>query len=119
MAAGLPVVAVDDLAIADAVADGVNGLLVPPSALALADAADRVLVDGPMRAAMGVASRERAEDLSIDRQAERLVAVYEGLLESLPSPRRVGQRRRTMGKRVVRQVAVLRRKGGRLVRRYL
>jgi 1,2-diacylglycerol 3-alpha-glucosyltransferase len=111
MAAGLPVISVDDLAIADAVANGVNGLLVPQSALALAD-------DG-LRASMSAASVRRAEDLSIERQAQRLVDVYEGLLAASPAPRRVGDRRRAVRQRVMRQVVSLRRKGGRLVRRYL
>lgn len=119
MAAGLPVVAVQDLAIGDAVKDGVNGLLVPVAAKPLAEAADRLLGDDAMRLRMGAASRERAEDLSIENQARRLAEVYEKLLETHPSPRRAGDTRRTVRRRVVRQVAVLRRKGGRLVRRYL
>lgn len=119
MAAGLPAIAVEDLAIADAVETGVNGLLVPGSALALADAVDRLLADDALRASMGAASRRRAENLSIENQAARLAAVYEGLLETHASPRRVGDRRRAVRKRVLRQVAVLRRRGGRVVRRYL
>lgn len=119
MAAGLPVVAVDDLAIADAVADGVNGFLVPDDPQALAAAVDRLLGDPALRSAMSAASLERAEDLCIDRQAERLVAIYEHLLAAHPSPRRGGLQTTAVGKRVVRQIGSLRRRGNRLVRRYL
>jgi 1,2-diacylglycerol 3-alpha-glucosyltransferase len=119
MAASLPVIAVEDLAIADAVETELNGLLVPASAAALASAADRLLADDALRTRMGIASRAKAEELSIDNQAALLAAVYEGLLETHPSPRRVGDRRRAVRRRVLRQVAVMRRRGDRLVRRYL
>lgn len=119
MAAGLPVVAVDDLAIADAVTEGVNGFLVPERPEALADAVDRLLCDPSMQRAMAAASLERAHDLSIDRQAEKLVGVYEAQVATKPRPRRTGDRRRRMTRRVLRQLTVLRRGGNRLVRRYL
>jgi 1,2-diacylglycerol 3-alpha-glucosyltransferase len=119
MASGLPVVSVDDLAIADAVADGVNGFLTDGSPSALAAAADRVLGDPELREAMSVASVSRAWEISIDRQAERLAAIYSGLVETKPSPRRVGDRRRRARKRVLRQLVALRRRGGRIVRRYM
>lgn len=119
MAAGLPVVAVDDLAIADAVTDGVNGFLVPEDPQAMARAVDKLLGDSSLRSAMSAASLARAEDLSIDGQAGRLVAIYEGLLASHPSPRRGGLQTTAVGKRVMRQIGSLRRRGNRLVRRYL
>jgi 1,2-diacylglycerol 3-alpha-glucosyltransferase len=119
MASGLPVVAVDDLAIADAVADGVNGYLVPDDPQALAAAVDKLLGDPVLRSAMSAASLARAEDLSIDTQATRLVAIYEDLLSKHPSPRRGGIETTAVGKRVIRQMGSLRRRGNRLVRRYL
>lgn len=119
MAAGLPVVAVDDLAIADAVANGVNGYLVPDDPQALAAAADRVLGDRALRSAMSAASLARAGDLCIDTQASRLVAIYEDLMAKHPRPRRGGLQTTAVGKRVVRQIGSLRRRGNRLVRRYL
>jgi 1,2-diacylglycerol 3-alpha-glucosyltransferase len=117
MAAGLPVVAVDDLAIADAVTDGVNGFLVPGDATSLAQAADRVLADDELRCRMADESRRRADDLCIDNQARRLVEIYEKALAAKPEPRRVGERRRAVTKRVRRQLETLRTRGGRLVRR--
>lgn len=119
MASGLPVVAVRDLATADAVADGVNGLLVEGTPAAMAAAADRVLGDVGSREAMSRASVERAWDISIDRQAERLAAIYHDLIKVKPSPRRVGDRRRAVRRRVTRRLIRLRRRGGRFVRRYL
>ena len=88
MASGLPVVAVQDLAVGDAVTDGVNGFLTPELAIELAAAADRVLSDPELRASMGEASRVRAEALSIDLMAERLSDLYAELVVEQPSPRR-------------------------------
>jgi 1,2-diacylglycerol 3-alpha-glucosyltransferase len=119
MATGLPVIAVNDLAIADAVTDGENGFLVPDDPQALAGAVDRLLGDPSLRSAMSAASLARADDLCIDHQAGRLVAIYEDLLASRPSPRRGGIRTTLVGKRVMRQIGSLRRRGNRLVRRYL
>lgn len=88
MASGLPVVAVQDLAVGDAVTDGVNGFLTPELPVELAAAADRVLSDPDLRASMGAASRERAQALSIDLMAERLSGLYAELVAEQPSPRR-------------------------------
>jgi 1,2-diacylglycerol 3-alpha-glucosyltransferase len=119
MAAGLPVIAIQDLAIADAVSDGVNGFLTPEEPQALAAAVDKLLADPALRSRMSAASLERAEALSIEHQAAQLTAVYEKLLADHPSPRRGGLRRSAVGARVMRQIGTLRRRGSRLVRRYL
>jgi 1,2-diacylglycerol 3-alpha-glucosyltransferase len=116
MASGLPVVAVQDLAIGDAVADGVNGFLTPERPQALADAADRLLTDPSLRAIMGAESRRRAEALSIDRMTERLVGLYEELVAAKPSPKR---RQTPSVRRVTRQITRLRHRGSALMRRYL
>jgi glycosyltransferase involved in cell wall biosynthesis len=117
MASGLPVVAVEDLAVGDAVTDGVNGFLTPERPEALAAAADRVLSDPSLRAAMGAESRRRAGDLSIDRMAERLAGFYAGLIEQKPSARR--NHPQPVAHRVSRQMTRLRRRGRVLMRRYL
>lgn len=53
--------------------DGVNGFLVPPRApAALAGALDHLLRDGPLRRAMGRASRAGA----LERFDERLILAY-------------------------------------------
>ena len=119
MACGLPVVAVDDLAVADAVTDGENGLLVAPDARALAAGADRVMGDPGLRERMGASACARAEDLGIDRQAERLVALYREQIAAKPAPRRGHLVRVPGAVRIERHLAALRRRGRRLVRRYL
>ncbi len=88
MASGLPIVAVQDLAVGDAVIDGVNGFLTPELPIELAAAADRVLGDNALRASMGAASRVRADALSIDLMAAKLAGIYEELVAEKPSPRR-------------------------------
>ncbi len=61
-ASGLPVIAGRSGGMADAVSDGVTGLLVPPTDLAaIVAAARRILEDDSLAAAMGRAGRERAE----------------------------------------------------------
>ena len=117
MASGLPVVAVEDLAVGDAVTDGVNGLLTKERPAALAAAADRVLTDPSLRAAMGVAALERASDLSIDRMAEKLAGMYAELIEQKPSARR--RRGVPVVGRVSRQMSRLRRRGRVIMRHYL
>ena len=63
MAAGLPVVASDVGGVAELVADGETGLLVPPSdPAALATALARVLDDRELSGRMGAAGRARARD---------------------------------------------------------
>jgi 1,2-diacylglycerol 3-alpha-glucosyltransferase len=119
MAASLPVIAVDDLAVADAVSDGANGFLVGNGPAGLADAADRLLGDAALAARMGAVSRQRAEDLSIDNQAAKLVAMYDDLLSSRPSPRRGHLLRLPGRERLQRQLSALRRGSRRVIRRYL
>jgi 1,2-diacylglycerol 3-alpha-glucosyltransferase len=117
MASGLPVVAVNDLAIADAVTDGVNGFLAPERAESLAAAADRVLADPSLQASMGAESRRRAQGLGIDRMAEKLAVLYAGLIEDRQARRR-GTQAPVIG-RVERQLTRLRRRSRVIIRRYL
>ncbi|MDQ1631788.1 MAG: glycogen synthase [Frankiaceae bacterium] len=61
MACGLPVVAAETGALADAVADGVTGVLVPPrSPSRLGDAIRSLLSDGLARESFGLAANDRA-----------------------------------------------------------
>jgi 1,2-diacylglycerol 3-alpha-glucosyltransferase len=116
LASGLPVVAVNDLAIADAVTDGSNGFLVPQDPQALASAADRLLEDPELWQRMSAAASERAQELSIANQTQRLLGVYEQLIESRPPRRRVGTILPTRRIRVVRQLRALSSRGDQLVR---
>jgi 1,2-diacylglycerol 3-alpha-glucosyltransferase len=117
MASGLPVVAVQDLAVGDAVTDGVNGFLTLERPASLAEAADRVLTDPSLRASMGAASLQRAQDLGIDLMAERLAGLYESLVAAKAAPRR-GLATPAI-ERVGRQLTRLRRRSRVIVRRYL
>ncbi|HLX19048.1 MAG TPA: glycosyltransferase, partial [Gaiellaceae bacterium] len=78
MVCGLPVVATDVSSLPELVVDGETGLLVPVAdvealALAIARADPR----------FGHAGRERAQrDFSVDRMADRTVALYDALLSA-------------------------------------
>lgn len=118
MASGLPVVAVDDLAISDAVTDGENGFLTADDPAALAEAADTVMGNAALRSAMSRVSLERAEDLCIDNQAARLLDVYRRVVDA-KGPRRRAFAELPAVERVERQMKGLTRRGRNIVRRYL
>jgi 1,2-diacylglycerol 3-alpha-glucosyltransferase len=117
MASGLPVIAVNDLAIADAVTDGVNGLLVPERARGLAAAADRVLGDPALHASMSEEAVQRADELCIDLMAERLAGLYGDVIAGR-KPRR-SARAAIDATRVGRQITRLRRRSRAIIRHYL
>jgi 1,2-diacylglycerol 3-alpha-glucosyltransferase len=76
MAAGLPVVAAEDRAVEDFVVDGECGLIVPGRPEDLAHALDALLGDEPRRLAYAEAASLRAQEFSIERQAEKLEQHY-------------------------------------------
>jgi 1,2-diacylglycerol 3-alpha-glucosyltransferase len=76
MAAGLPVVAVRATGTSDAVEDGVDGLLTDNDSAALAAAIGRLLADEEMVDRLRQASVQKAADFTIEKQAQKLVAVY-------------------------------------------
>lgn len=77
MRAGLPVVASDLPGIRGQVTHGVEGLLVPPDAAAVADALQRLIGDPPARVRMGAAARSRYErEFGAAAMAERVAKVY-------------------------------------------
>ena len=74
-ACGVPQVAGESGGAAEAVVDGVTGIVVrrPEDPVAVADAFETLLADPPLRTKMGVASRERAlTEFSYDVLARRL-----------------------------------------------
>lgn len=78
MAQGLPVVCTRVGAIAEAVDDGEQGLLVPPGDVSgLAEALQGLLSDPDRRRTMGAAARERVQhQFSLDAQAAQVLAIY-------------------------------------------
>ena len=77
MAAGLPVVATAVAGNAEAVADGVTGILVPPrDPAALGSALAALLADRARAAAMGAAGRARVDEFSVERMVNDLEALY-------------------------------------------
>ena len=79
MAHGRPVVATAVGGLAEAVEDGVTGLVVPPrDPAALSGAIERLLGDAELRRRLGAAARERArEEWSWDVAIERVRDVYQ------------------------------------------
>ncbi len=77
-AAGLPVIGSRDCGAADAVQDGVTGLLVEQGDVqGLADALTRLLRDRELAHKMGAAGRTFAQAHTWDAAAARLIALYE------------------------------------------
>jgi len=82
MAAGLPVVATDVGGNAEAVEDGVSGIIVPPEdPPALAKAIADLLSDPARAQAMGAAGKAiAAKKFSLDVMMNRIVSVYRKVL---------------------------------------
>ena len=77
MAAGLPIVAVDATGTSDVVTDGKEGLLAENESEALGAAIRRCLADEALRLRLAAAAADRAREFTLERQAKRLVSVYE------------------------------------------
>ena len=82
LAAGLPVVAVTATGTADAVTDGVEGLLTPNDSSALFQALQRLVDDAELRQKLAAAAPNKATEFDLDKQAKRLVTVYEEAVEA-------------------------------------
>jgi glycosyltransferase involved in cell wall biosynthesis len=81
MALGRPAVATRVGGVPEVLADGVQGLLVPPrDPDALADGLLKLLGDPELRARMGAAGRERAAHFDIRKAVRRMEQVYTELL---------------------------------------
>ena len=81
MAASLPVVATAVAGNAEAVVDGVTGLLVPPhDPTALGAALAALLSDGDRARALGAAGRARVDAFSVHRMVDDIEALYARLL---------------------------------------
>jgi phosphatidylinositol alpha-mannosyltransferase len=77
MAAGLPIVASDIRGYRDVLADGANGVLVPPGDVtALEEALFSTLSDTELRSRLSAAGIERAQDYSWDRVVRQMEEAY-------------------------------------------
>ena len=91
-AAGTPVIASHIAGYADVVADGVDGVLVPPAdPQALAEQLQLMYLEPSRREAMGAAARRNAQRYAWPRVAEQVEEVYE-LVQHAPEPATAGQR---------------------------
>lgn len=89
MAAGLPVIAVDDPATCDFVVHEQSGLITPARPEPFAAAIDRLLADRNTLAAYAANAKTRARLFSIERQAEHLEAHYERAVSSYAPRKRI------------------------------
>jgi len=81
MAQGRPVVATAVGGLREVIEDGRSGILVPPQdPPALARALEELLRDPERRQAIAAAARNRLDEFTIERAAERFAALYEELL---------------------------------------
>ena len=86
-ASGVPCIAADVGGVADAVVDGVSGLLVPPTSSAVAEATLRLLGDDVLRAQLGRDGRALVErDLNWDRAAREIIAIVSEVTRSTLEP---------------------------------
>ena len=81
-ASGVPVLAVDTGGPRELITDGVDGLLRPASAQALADALLLLARSPQLRRRLGAAARRSVEQRTWERALERLAAGYRGALEA-------------------------------------
>jgi len=96
MASGRPVVATTTGGITDMIADGENGLLVPPGdEYKLAEAIAQLLNDADLRARLAAGAHERVQGFTSSAVVERLEAVYTRV-----APRNSGTPPRTYQARV-------------------
>jgi glycosyltransferase involved in cell wall biosynthesis len=83
LAAGLPQIVSNTGGLPEVVEDGRTGMLVPPGDESALARAMYTLASVPaLRARLSQASRERAQQFSWDRMAQRLERVYEGVLDT-------------------------------------
>lgn len=79
-ASGTPAIGTLDCGAEDAIEDGVSGRLVEPTPDAVEAALRELVDDAPLRERMGAAGLERARKESWDKNAERVLALYDTAL---------------------------------------
>ncbi len=81
LAAGLPCVVVGALGAAEAITPDVNGFVVPPREDAFRAAVQKLIQNANLRAQMAAQARENAPDLALEKNVDKLVTIYAGLLK--------------------------------------
>ncbi len=81
LAAGTPAVVVNGGGAPEAIRDGENGYVVEDEPALMADRALRLLSDEPLRRKMAASARKGAADMTPERVAGRVIALYESLLK--------------------------------------
>jgi len=96
LAAGLPLLVTDVGGNAEAVRDGVEGIVVrdPRNIAGLAKGLERLASDPILREAMAGKARERARDFSVDEMAVRVGRLYLDLMEESRAKKRAASRKR-------------------------
>jgi len=89
MAADLPIVAVDATGTSDAVEHGKDGLLTENEPGALASALEQVIDDAELRQHLKEGAKEKVKWFDMDRQAERMLGVYEQAKEAKQANRTI------------------------------
>ncbi|MCE2470944.1 MAG: glycosyltransferase, partial [Anaerolineae bacterium] len=81
-AAATAVIGTDNCGVADAIEDGVSGLIIPQAGVteALPRALLELLLDPEKAARMGAAGRERAREQTWERVADQVIEVYRNAL---------------------------------------
>lgn len=78
MASGLAIVATDVGGNAEAIRDGVDGLIIPPlDSGSLRAATERILMDGELRRSLQTSARQRAERFSLTNMIRNVETLYE------------------------------------------
>jgi len=82
LAAGLPCVVVGAMGAAEAVTNGVDGIVVPPREDALRDAVAQLLSDEDLRQTMSRKARELSPSLSQSRSVDALLELYRSVINA-------------------------------------
>ncbi len=82
LAAGLPCVVVGAMGAAEAITNGVNGIVVSPQEAAFRDAVCNLLSNPQLRASMGQKARELSPSLSQHHSADALLELYRATIEA-------------------------------------
>ncbi len=82
MAAGLPILGIDSVGVADTVEDGVSGFLSPNDPASFTARLTRLCMDAELRFRMGQAARKASDSYDIERTTKIMLRQYEKLIQN-------------------------------------